>query len=379
MTVLILGLDYRDWEAGGDYSRSDTMILLTLDPLSRSAGILSVPRDLWVAIPGFKHGKINTAYYLGDAYKLPGGGPGLAVDTVEQLLGVPINYYAQIDFGAFVRFIDEIGGVKINIAEPITIDLLGSGSATKKRLNPGVQVLPGEWALAYARARNSEGGDFDRAKRQQQLILAIRDRIVSVETLPVLLGKADVLYNELAAGIRTNLTLENATKLALLASQIPATNINQGVIDEKYILFGQSPDNLAILIPLIDKIHVLRDEIFADTTVLGPLAPGNTQERMKAENARVAIQNGSTQPDLAQRTGQYLLSLGVNVVDAGNSQERTTLTTLTDFTGKPHTSLFLVDSMGISAQKIKQEYDPNSTYDILLILGDDWAASQKMP
>jgi anionic cell wall polymer biosynthesis LytR-Cps2A-Psr (LCP) family protein len=108
VTVLLLGLDYRDWDAGSDYSRSDTMILLTLDPLSRSAGILSVPRDLWVAIPGFKHGKINTAYYLGDAYKLPGGGPGLAVDTVEQFLGVPINYYAQIDFGAFVRFIDEI-------------------------------------------------------------------------------------------------------------------------------------------------------------------------------------------------------------------------------------------------------------------------------
>jgi hypothetical protein len=112
--------------------------------------------------------------------------------------------------------------------------------------------------LAYARARNSDGGDFDRAKRQQQVILAIRDRLLSVDALPVLLDKADVLYNELAAGIRTNLTLENATKLALLASQIPAANINQGVINEKYILFGQSPDNLAILIPLIDKIHVLR-------------------------------------------------------------------------------------------------------------------------
>jgi len=70
---------------------------------------------MWVAIPGFQHGKINTAYYLGDAYKLPGGGPGLAVDTVEQFLGVPINFYAQIDFQAFIRFIDEIGGVKINI------------------------------------------------------------------------------------------------------------------------------------------------------------------------------------------------------------------------------------------------------------------------
>ena len=171
VTILLLGLDYRDWEAGSEYSRSDTMILLTLDPLSHTAGILSIPRDMWVAIPGFQHGKINTAYYLGDAYKLPGGGPGLAVDTVEQFLGVPINFYAQIDFQAFVRFIDELGGVKIDIPEPITVDLLGSGAKTKKTLQPGVQVLPGEWALAYARARNTGGGDFDRAKRQQQVIL----------------------------------------------------------------------------------------------------------------------------------------------------------------------------------------------------------------
>ncbi len=112
VTILLLGLDYRDWEARDKYSRSDTMILLTLDPLTNTAGILSIPRDMWVAIPGFKHGKINTAYYLGDAYQLPGGGPALAVKTVESFLGIPINYYAQIDFQSFVRFIDEIGGVK---------------------------------------------------------------------------------------------------------------------------------------------------------------------------------------------------------------------------------------------------------------------------
>ncbi len=112
VTILLLGLDYRDWGAAEKYSRSDTMILLTLDPLTNTAGILSIPRDMWVAIPGFKHGKINTAYYLGDAYQLPGGGPALAVKTVESFLGIPINYYAQIDFQSFVRFIDEIGGVK---------------------------------------------------------------------------------------------------------------------------------------------------------------------------------------------------------------------------------------------------------------------------
>ena len=193
------------------------MILVTLDPLNKTAGMLSIPRDLWVEIPGFKHGKINTAYYLGDAYKLPGGGPGLAVKTVEQFLGVPINYYAQVDFGAFVRFVDELGGVKINVPEPITVDLLGSGSATKKNLKPGVQVLPGEWALAYARNRYTKGGDFDRSRRQQQVILGIRNRILDFNMLPTLISKAPQLYQELASGVHTNLSLEQVNRLAVIS------------------------------------------------------------------------------------------------------------------------------------------------------------------
>lgn len=376
VTILLLGLDLRDWEAGRDYSRSDTMILLTLDPLSQSAGILSVPRDMWVSIPGFKHGKINTAYYLGAAYKLPGGGPGLAVETVEQFLGVPINYYAQIDFGAFVKFIDEIGGVKIDVPEAITVDLLGSGSATKKTLQPGVQVLPGEWALAYARARYTEGGDFDRAGRQQQVIMGIRDRILSLDMLPVLLGNANSLYQQLASGVHTNLTLEDATKLAVLASQIPRENIRQGVIGKQQVLFGSSPDGLSILIPIIDKIHVLRDDIFTASGALGSLAPGTTLEKMVAENARLSIQNGSSKPGLGQEMAVYLQGLGVNVVEVHDSAQRSTMTTIKDNSGKPYMVGYLVDLIGIKSARISAGSDPAAQIDVELTLGDDWSASQ---
>jgi LCP family protein required for cell wall assembly len=355
------------------------MILLTLDPVTRTAGILSIPRDLWVAIPGFKHGKINTAYYLGDAHKLPGGGPGLAVKTVEEFLGVPINFYAQVDFGVFVRFIDEIGGVKIDVPEEITVDLLGSGSSTKKRLQPGVQVLPGEWALAYARARYTEGGDFDRAQRQQQVIMAIRDRIISFEMLPILISKADVLYQELSSGVRTNLGIDQIIKLAILANQVPEDQINRGVISEKYILFGRSPDNLSVLIPIIDKIHVLRDDIFASSGALNPLTPGNDMERMIAERASVSIQNGTNTAGLAGSTAQYLESIGMNVVSSSNNPQNATLTTMIDHSGKPHTSSFLVDLMGISALKIIHDYNPNSQVDIEVILGNDWARNNPLP
>ncbi len=379
VSLLLLGVDYRDWSSSRDYSRSDTMILITLDPVTRTAGILSIPRDLWVAIPGFKHGKINTAYYLGDAHKLPGGGPGLAVKTVEQFLGVPINFYAQVDFSVFVRFIDEIGGVKIDVPEEITVDLLGSGSSTKKTLQPGVQVLPGEWALAYARARYTEGGDFDRAQRQQQVIMAIRDRIISFDMLPILISKADVLYQELSSGIRTNLGIDQIIKLAILASQVPDDQITRGVINEKYVLFGRSPDNLSILIPIIDKIHVLRDDIFASSGALNPLTPGNDMERMIAEGARVSIQNGTNAVGLAGSTAQYLNSIGMNVVNSSDNPQNATLTTLIDHSGKPYTSSYLVDLMGISALKIIHDYNPNSAADVEVILGNDWARNNPLP
>lgn len=379
VTVLVLGLDYRDWEEGKDYSRSDTMILLTLDPFTKSAGILSIPRDLWVAIPGYQHGKINTAYYLGEAHKLPEGGPGLAVDTVETFLGVPINYYAQIDFGAFIKFIDEIGGVKIDVPQEITVDLLGSGSATKKKLKPGVQVLPGEWALAYARARYTEGGDFDRAARQQQVILAIRDRILSFDLLPSLIAKAPTLYQELASGIHTNLPLDDALKLSVLASQVPKENIYQGIIDEKMVIFGTSPDGLSILIPVPDKIHMLRNEIFASSGVLNPLTPGDIQQQMAAEGARVSIINGSSQTNLGERMAQYFSGLGANVIDFSEATQTASNTKINIYTGRPFALRYFADYFHIGENRITLEYKPDNPAEIEIIIGDDWASSNSLP
>lgn len=156
VTVLLMGLDYRDWSGGPGPSRTDTMMLLTLDPLSNSAGILSIPRDLWVSIPGYENNRINVAYFYGEVNQIPGGGPAMAIKTVEALLGVRINYYAVVDFGAFIRFVDELGGVKVDVPAPIRVDpIVGN----PKILQPGIQTLPGELALAYARARNTPNGD----------------------------------------------------------------------------------------------------------------------------------------------------------------------------------------------------------------------------
>lgn len=379
VSLLVMGLDYRDWAAGEGPPRTDTMILFTIDPVNRTAGILSIPRDLWVNIPGFDYGRINSAYQLGEAYKVMGGGPQLATDTVEELLGVPIDYYAQVDFGAFVRFIDEIGGVKLDVPEKIKVDPLGDN--TSKTIKPGVQTMPGDLALAYVRARKTEGGDFDRAQRQQQVILAIRNRILEFDMLPHLISKAPVLYEELSSGVRTNLSLDLAIRLAWLAVQIPSDKIKQGAIGSEQVSFAISPDGQQdVLKPITEKIRLLRDEIFTESGPASPLAINlDVTEQLQAENAHIILLNGSSTAGLAASTADYLKSLGFSSVETGNAENYATYTEITFYTGKPYTVKYLVELMSISEFRIKHIFDPARGADIVIILGDDWALSNPMP
>jgi LCP family protein required for cell wall assembly len=271
VTVLVMGLDYRDWVASDSSPRSDTMMLITIDPLTLQAGMLSIPRDLWVEIPGFKHNRINTAYMLGEAYNLPGGGPALAQQTVENLLGVPVTYFAVIDFHTFERLIDEIGGIDVLVKERIRIAPIGAESSY---LEAKPYHLNGAEALAYARVRKNAGGDFGRAERQQQVILAALDRVVGFDILPGLVTRSPALYQELATGIRTNLTLEQIVSLAWLALKVPKENIQSGAIaPPKMVGFYTRPDGAQVLRFVPDQIRILRDDIFVETSAFGPTLP----------------------------------------------------------------------------------------------------------
>ncbi|MGB9672738.1 MAG: LCP family protein [Anaerolineales bacterium] len=377
VTLLIMGLDYRDWAAGEGPPRTDTMILLTIDPLSKTAGMVNIPRDLWVPIPGFNYGKINTAYQLGEAYKLPGGGPQLAMKTVEKLMGVPIDYYAQIDFNAFIKFIDEIGGIKLDIKEPIKVDLLGDN--TQKKLKPGIQVLNGQIALAYARARYTENGDFDRARRQQDVVMAIRNQMLRFDNLPRMIAKAPVLYQELSKGVRTNLSLDQVIRLAWFAKDIPEENIKRAIIGSDQVTFFKSPDGLDALKPMPDQIRIIRDQLFADTNTQSPLASLSNVDQMKAEGAKVRILNGSSSPGLAASTMDYLKAQGVNVVDTGNADSLYNVSEVYDYSGKPYTLKFLIDLMGLNPNRIFSRYDPTKDVDIVIIVGTDWANKAPNP
>jgi LCP family protein required for cell wall assembly len=378
VTVLVMGLDYRDWEAGDGPPRTDTMILLTIDPLTKTAGMLNIPRDLWVSIPGFEYGRINTAYPLGISYDVPGGGPALAMQTIESLLGVPIDYYAIINFYAFEQFIDELGGINVHVPSTISVDPIGHNNTVI--LEEKDYLLDGPTALAYARARHTEGGDFDRAQRQQQVILAIKDRVIDLGPAE-LASRAPALYNELAKGIHTNLSLDDAIRLGWLALDVPFSSIQRGAIaPPKAVMFAKSPDGSQdILIPIPDQIRLIRDQVFASSSMANPvLTGGDDRTNMQSEGASIVLSNGTYVEGLATDTQTYLQSQGANVVATQNS-DYNTFTRIIDYTGNPYTDRFLVNLMKISPYNISLQYDPNSPVDVLVILGDDWAGTNPMP
>ncbi len=375
INLLLMGLDYRDWEEG-DTPLTDTMILLTFDPLNDTASMLSIPRDLWVPIPGFDYHKINTAYYLGEVYNLPGGGPGLAMKTVEELLGVPIQYYAQIDFQAFVDFIDHIDGIKLTFDEPMVLDRRGPDNTVT--IEPGTYTLPGEFALAYVRSRAGEAGDFGRAQRQQAFIIAVRDRILEFDMMPKLVANAAQIYNDISAGVHTNMSVNEVIKLGWSVLDIDRGDIKSRVISNEYTTMAVSEDGLDILRPVPDKIRLLRDELFGDGDVLGPVAEGDLREIIAEEGARVSVRNGSSYGGLAAQTAAWLREQGFNIVEETNA-EYTVFSKIFLYNSKPYALKFLAETSGLTSLNIHYNDEVDVGFDIIFILGDDWATNNPMP
>ena len=378
VTILILGLDYSDWR-GGETPHSDTMILFSVDPITNTASMLSIPRDLWVNIPGFDYGRINEAYFNGEAYNLPGGGAELARQTVEQFIGVPVQYYAVIGFDAFIEFIDEIGGVIVNPDQYVKIEKFGGGN--EQILEPGkMYTLDGALALSYARERHTEGGDVDRASRQQEVILAVKHRILKYENLPNLIAKAPALYQDISSGISTNLNLKEAIQLGLLVLQFDTSNIKKGIINYDMVIPASSPDGESILKPIPDKIRILRDELFANGGSGAPIAvPSENSTLVKDEAATVVIWDGSNQGGLGDRTSTYLQSQGINILQVADAGEYYPATKIEIFNGKPYTVDFLAQTMNVASANIWNTYDPNAGVDIRVTLGGDWATNNQLP
>ena len=389
VSVLVMGYDYGDWSSDRNCPcRSDTMIVLTIDPLSHTAGMISVPRDMWVNIPGFGYNKINAALFLGDLYKLPGGGAELAKKTVENFLGIPIQYYALVDFTAFEQMIDTIGGVCFNVPEKIDVGVLDEHGTTT--VEAGYQCLSGKVALGYARDRHTANGDVDRSGRQMQVILGIRNKVLA--NLPALVTQAPQLYSELSTGIQMpNLTLDDILRLAMLAKDIPLGSIQQGVIDYSMMQDGttvQDGQTVDILRPYPDKIRELVDRIFGGGA-MKPLASGDPTQMMQQEAARVVFVNGSGVAGLAKATSDFLKAQGMNVVGYGNTTDYPNNPYFSPFpsrtiiivhSGKPYAMAYLMALMKFNSNsQLKFDFSPNDPVDIIVALGSDWGSDNPLP
>ncbi|MBI3244789.1 MAG: LCP family protein [Chloroflexi bacterium] len=375
VTVLVMGIDQRAGETDTAY-RTDSMLLLTLDPVGRTAGMLSIPRDLYVEIPGFPdRDKITTANFKGDAYHLPGGGAQLAVDTVQLNLGIRVDFYVRVNFTAFESLVNQIGGIDINnpqeINDPEYPDCCFGYDPFY--LPAGQQHLNGATALKFARTRHTTGDDFGRAERQQIVVMAVRDKLLSADNLPALIANAPQLLATLQGSYTTNLSPEQMLSLALLAKDIPRESITSAVIDQQYIAdFYTTADNQQVLILNIEKFRELRDTMFY--TPLPPqLSVPNASGLLANEAARVEVQNGSLTPGLAASASDYLIAQGVNVVQVGNADRSDYASTIIiDYTGKPYTAKWLADTFHVSPSSILSGNNPGSQVDVRLILGADF-------
>src|SRR5215207_1498295 len=380
INILFVGLRGGEPSEGDCPFCTDTLILLTLDPSTKTAGMLSIPRDMWVNIPGFGYSRINTAWTLGRGSKLPGGGPTLAMKTVSHFIGVPVDYYVQVDFDTFVDIIDLIGGVDIYNDETIVLDPMAHGEdfPKVKMTCCGMRHLNGRTALAYARCRHVEhgckDGDVGRAKRQQKVIFGIREKVLSPENFPELLARAPQLYSTFSAGIHTNLSLDDAMRLAVMVRDIPKDAIKNGVIDHSMIAFGNAVlggQNASVLRPVPDKIRILRDELFTSRGPISPLAQGDPLSLMRSDGARVRVLNGTSTAELDTRFKNYLLAQGVLVTETGmtKAQNRTTILL---YSPKLYALRFLLNLFAIdrSAQVLLKP-DSSQTVDIEIRLGAD--------
>src|SRR5207249_10590381 len=181
--ILLLGLDHRPDEVTGAV-RSDTMILATVNPQARYIGMLSIPRHLYVTQPLGGTDRINTAYFYGELYA-PGTGPAMAMQVVGANFGVNLNHYARVDLAGFVNVIDGLGGIDLNVPDPLIDDEYPTYDygTTTVEFTAGQQHMDGERALAYARIRHGSS-DLQRAERQQRVIVAALQKLLSPLTWP---------------------------------------------------------------------------------------------------------------------------------------------------------------------------------------------------
>ena len=367
INVLVLGLDRRPRE-GNIFTRTDTMIVLTIDPQTKTAGILGIPRDLYVTIPNGDGGtfdeRINTALEYGETYKYPGGGPKLAEDTIAQNLGINIDHYVIIDFSAFKEVIDSLGGIDVDVPnslyDPTYSETELPGDYFPLDFSPGMQHMDGRTALGYARSRNTTS-DLDRIQRQQRIIFAVMDKALSLDVLPNALD----LWNKYKNTISTDISDFMIPGFAKLAADIPPERIS-GLSLGPCTTSWTTPAGAAVLLPSEEGCKEIVQALFSDQQLL-------------EEKAVVEVQDGSGD-DVAPKVLDLLVNLGFTKGSLFSSSPPDggvfSQTEIVDFSNKTYTTEKLAQWLKVPTSRVRMATAADaglrtSDADVLVLLGKD--------
>lgn len=364
--ILLIGHD-GEVEPGQPF-HTDTMIVVSVNRDTNTVSMISLPRDLFVYIPDLGMARLNLAWGWGDAYGWTDGGWGMMRQVLLYNFGIETHYYAMVDFAGFEQTVDEIGGVTIAVDCPIIDDWCVENCADgipdnetweKKIIGVGVHEMDGEEALWYARSRENTI-DFDRGRRQQQIL-----RAIWAETKASgLITQIPDLWDQMTAVVETNLPLTEVIPLIPLALSIEPNDIENHFFRKNIeTVAWQPPDGSFVQLPDPDGGMVRLVENF--------LSPP-TQNRLRLENSRIAIYNGTPNDGWDIVAAERLIWEGFAPQAMGQA-DRTDYadTVIIDYTGSTKGSSLneLVNLLNIHPDNVRREPDPDRAVDFEIILG----------
>lgn len=364
INVLILG---RGGEGHTAPDLTDTILIASIDPINKEAGILSIPRDLYVKVPDNGSMKINSVYARAKQTVLASGKQSSALSakaekagneaiekTIQDILGIPLHYRVMVDFKGFKQAVDAVGGVDINVPSSVYESMRIDGKQYVLNVKPGVQHFDGFRALAYARSRyTSPRGDFDRAERQRLIILALKDKILSAGTYSNP-NKISQLLDAFGNHVSTNMSIDHMLRMAEITKGIPSNKT-------KSLGFADPPNNLVTTANVGGQSVVVPRAGTGNFKAIQSFVRNELKDGyLKYENASVAVLNGTANSGVATAKADELKSFGYNVSTIADAPTKTyKKTILVDMRGgsKKYTRHYLQKRFGVSA--VESLPDPN--------------------
>jgi len=339
------------------------MVIAILRPNDGQVSLISIPRDLWVSIPGWENQRINTAYQHGISTDYPGGGPGLLKDTILYNLGIRIDHTAMVEFDGFRQIVDTLGGVDVPISCAYTDWRLIDPSFNPEieenwqlyTAGPGLVHMDGDLALWYARSRQ-KSSDFDRGRRQQEVLRSLFMQALQANTL----SRIPELYNNLKETVVTDLGLGDILSLAVYAPKMTNADIRGYYIRPPYVSGWMTEGGASVLLPNEELLQQMLTEALSPSTQI-----------VEKQSIVIDVMNGTSIVGYETLAASRLNYAGYETHIIPSDRQDYAYSVLIDKTGTQDSTPIL-NVMGMLPGSAISSPDPNSKAHYLLVIGYDY-------